>query len=181
MRSIGDVVPATGYSYVDLYLMGLISAEDVLDFFILTDLPKVGADINGHPIFRAKRTKVSIADVISAEGPRVPDVNYSQRKFSTGVVIVVEHAQRPTPNSSNPQTAFAATATPGYIKRGNSEVVIESCKAIHDDFATLYRSRHHHCCGTRLLRMVGPEHVGIGLDMGVPAALYRKTQLATQI
>jgi hypothetical protein len=93
----GYFVPATGYSYLDLYLMGLISAAEVPDFFILTNLVKIGADTNGHPMFRAKRTKVTIEDVISAEGPRLPDVDHSQRKFNTGIVIVVEHGQRPTP------------------------------------------------------------------------------------
>ena len=93
----GYFVPATGYSFLDLYLMGLISAAEVPDFFILTNLVKVGKDINEHPIFRAKRTKVTIEDVISSEGPRLPDVEHSQRKFNTGIAIVVEHGQRPTP------------------------------------------------------------------------------------
>ena len=93
----GYFVPATGYSYLDLYLMGLISAAEVPDFFILRNLAKVGMDTKGRPIFRAKRTKVTIGDVIAAEGPRLPDVDHSQRKFNTGIVILVEHGQRPGP------------------------------------------------------------------------------------
>jgi hypothetical protein len=89
-------VPATGYSYLDLYLMGLISAAEVPDFFILKNLVPAGKDANGHPIFKAERTKVTIQDVIAAEGPRLPDVNHSQRKFNTGVVVVVEHGQSPS-------------------------------------------------------------------------------------
>jgi hypothetical protein len=92
----GFFVPATGYSYLDLYFMGLISAAEVPDFFILTNLAKVGQDPNGHPIFKAGRTKVTIQDVIAAEGPRLPDVDHSQRKFNTGIVIVVEHGQSPS-------------------------------------------------------------------------------------
>jgi hypothetical protein len=89
-------VPATGYSYLDLYLMGLISPAEVPDFFILRHLAPAGKDANGHPIFKADRTKVTIQDVIAAEGPRVPDVEKSQRKFNTGMVMVVQHGARPS-------------------------------------------------------------------------------------
>ncbi len=90
-------VPATGYSYLDLYLMGLISASEVPDFFILKNLVPVGKDANGHPIFKADRTKITIQDVIAAEGPRLPDVDHSQREFNTGIVMVVEHGKTPSP------------------------------------------------------------------------------------
>jgi hypothetical protein len=89
-------VPATGYSYLDLYLMGLISVAEVPDFFILKNLAPAGKDANGRPIFKADRTKVTIQDVIAAEGSRLPDVDHSQRKFNTGFVLVVEHGQSPT-------------------------------------------------------------------------------------
>jgi hypothetical protein len=89
-------VPATGYSYLDLYLMGLISPAEVPDFFILRNLVPVGRDTNGHPIFKADRTKVTIQDVIANEGPRLPDVNHSQRRFNTGMVVIVEHGKRPS-------------------------------------------------------------------------------------
>jgi hypothetical protein len=90
-------VPATGYSYLDLYLMGLISAAEVPDFFILQNLMPAGKDANGHPIFKADRTKVTIQDVITAEGPRLPDVDRAQKKFNTGMVVVVEHGRTPSP------------------------------------------------------------------------------------
>ncbi len=90
-------VPATGYSYLDLYLMGLISAAEVPDFFMLRNLVQVGKDANDHPIFKADRTKVTIQDVIAAEGPRLPDVDHSQKKFNTGIVVVVEHGKIPSP------------------------------------------------------------------------------------
>ena len=89
-------VPATGYSYLDLYLMGLISSAEVPDFFLLKNLVPAGKDANGHPIFKADRTKVRIEDVIAAEGPREPDVDHSQRKFNTGMVLIVEHGHRPS-------------------------------------------------------------------------------------
>ena len=67
------------------------------DFFILKNLVPAGKDTNGHPIFKADRTKVTIQDVIAVEGPRVPDVDHSQRKFNTGIVVMVEHGKDPSP------------------------------------------------------------------------------------
>ncbi|HEV2447982.1 MAG TPA: hypothetical protein VGS58_18760 [Candidatus Sulfopaludibacter sp.] len=89
-------VPATGWSYLDLYLMGMIAPEEVPDFFILRNLTPAGKDANGHPIFKADRTKITIQDVIAVEGPRQPDVYHSQRSFNTGIVVMVEHGNSPS-------------------------------------------------------------------------------------
>jgi hypothetical protein len=88
-------VPATGWSYLDLYLLGLITAAEVPDFFILRDLAPVGHDANGHPKFKADRVKITIQDVIAAEGARSPGVEKSQRAFNTGMVAVVQHGTKP--------------------------------------------------------------------------------------
>ncbi len=90
-------VPATGWSHLDLYLMGLIAPSEVPDFFILRNLFAAGQDTNGHPIFKADRTKVTIEDVIATAGPRLPDVDHSQKKFNTGMVLIVEHGKKPSP------------------------------------------------------------------------------------
>lgn len=90
-------VPATGYSYLDLYLMGLIAPTEVPDFFLLRNLQPQGRDANGHMIYKADRTKITINDVIAAEGPREPDVNHAQKRFNTGMVIVLEHGHTPPP------------------------------------------------------------------------------------
>ncbi|HWG38012.1 MAG TPA: hypothetical protein VN690_09875 [Terriglobales bacterium] len=90
-------VPPTGYSYLDLYLMGLVSPQEVPDFFVLSNLVPSGHDAQGHAIFQADRTPVTIQEVIAAEGPRVPDVMHSQRQFNTGMVMVVEHGRNPSP------------------------------------------------------------------------------------
>jgi hypothetical protein len=89
-------VPSTGWSYLDLYLMGLITPGEVPDFFILRNLVPAGRDGNGRPIFKADRTKVTIQDVIATEGTRLPDVAHSQRHFNTGMVVVVEHGKTPS-------------------------------------------------------------------------------------
>ena len=77
-------------------LMGLISASEVPDFFVLTNLMRVGEDAAGHPVFKAERRKITIQDVIAAEGARSPDVAHSQRRFNTGIVVVVEHGRKPS-------------------------------------------------------------------------------------
>jgi len=90
-------VPATGWSYLDLYLMGLIAPSEVPDFFILRNMVAARRDANGHPVFKADRTKIAVQDVIEVEGPRLPDVDHSQKKFNTGMVVVVEHGKKPSP------------------------------------------------------------------------------------
>ena len=90
-------VPATGWSYLDLYLMGMISPAEVPDFFILRNLVPAGRDANGHAIFKADRTKITIQDVIAVEGPRLPAVDQAQKNFNTGMVLVVEHGKTPSP------------------------------------------------------------------------------------
>jgi hypothetical protein len=92
----GYFVPASGYSYLDLYLMGLIAAAEVPDFFIVRPLVRTGTDANGRSIFKGQRIRVTIQDVIAAEGPRSPDVNHSQRHFNTGIVVIVEHGRTPS-------------------------------------------------------------------------------------
>jgi len=92
----GYFVPASGYSYLDLYLMGLIAAAEVPDFYIVRPLVRIGTDANGHPIFKGQRTRITVQDVIAAEGPRLPDVNHSQRHFNTGIVVIVEHGRTPS-------------------------------------------------------------------------------------
>src|SRR4029078_10145670 len=53
-------VPATGFSYLDLYLMGLVAPSEVPDFFMLRNLEAAGRDANGPPIFKADRNNRTI-------------------------------------------------------------------------------------------------------------------------
>jgi hypothetical protein len=92
----GFLTPATGYSYLDLYLMGFLSPAEVPDFFLLRNLKRAATDAEGRPVFEADRTNVTIRDVIAASGPRVPDAAHSQRTFNTGIVVIVEHGHRPS-------------------------------------------------------------------------------------
>jgi hypothetical protein len=35
--------------------------------------------------------------VIAVEGPRLPDVDHAQKKFNTGMVVIVEHGKTASP------------------------------------------------------------------------------------
>ena len=89
-------VPATGWSHLDLYLMGLATPSEVPDFFFLKNLARVGTDAKGHPLYKGDRVKLTIEDVIASLGPRLPDVEHSQKNFNTGVVAVVLHGAAPS-------------------------------------------------------------------------------------
>ena len=89
-------VPATGYSHLDLYLMGLMPASDVPDFFLLRNLVAAGKDANGKPIYRGDKVKITIQDVIAANGPRVPAYEQAQKQFNTGIVAIVLKGRTPS-------------------------------------------------------------------------------------
>lgn len=89
-------MPATGYSHLDLYLMGLMPASEVPDFFLLRNLVAAGKDANDKPIFRADKVKVTIQDVIAANGPRMPDYEHSRKQFNTGIVAIVMKGATPS-------------------------------------------------------------------------------------
>jgi hypothetical protein len=89
-------VPATGWSPLDLYLMGLAAPSEVPDFFFLKNLARAGTDAKGHPLYKGDRVKVTIDDVIASLGPRLPDYEHSQKNFNTGVVGIVLHGRTPS-------------------------------------------------------------------------------------
>lgn len=45
-------------------------------------------------ILREKEQKSNVSN--TAEGLRSPDVEHSQRKFNTGIVVIVEHGHSPS-------------------------------------------------------------------------------------
>jgi hypothetical protein len=91
-------VPATGFSWLDLYLMGLARPEEVPPFFLLRSPVNTGArDADGHPLYRGERTPITIADVVAAMGPRLPAADQAQKAFNTGVVALVWRGRAPSP------------------------------------------------------------------------------------
>ena len=89
-------VPATGWSALDLYLMGLAAPSEVPDFFILKNPVRVGTDAKGFPLYKGDRVKVTIENVIASLGPRTPDAAHSQKEFNTGMVALVLPGAQPS-------------------------------------------------------------------------------------
>jgi hypothetical protein len=55
------------------------------------------ASLNSRGGVPSAKIRLPVQDVIAASGPRLPDVDHSQRKFNTGFVVVVEHGHSPSP------------------------------------------------------------------------------------
>lgn len=90
-------VPASGFSYLDLYLMGLIGPASVPDFFIIQDLLEIRTNEDGHKVFSGERVDLTIDNIIASEGPRVPDRNASQKAFETAFVYVLAPGEEAEP------------------------------------------------------------------------------------
>lgn len=82
-------VPASGFSYLDLYLMGMLDPEDVPDFFIIKDLRELRTDDDGHKVFSGERVDLTIDNIIASEGVRAPDRSTSQKEFETAFIYLV--------------------------------------------------------------------------------------------
>lgn len=83
-------VPASGFSYLDLYLMGFLSPEDVPDFFILDNLTYLSEGAQNQPLYSGDRIDISIEDIIDFAGPRSPAYSESQKDFNTAFVYLLE-------------------------------------------------------------------------------------------
>jgi hypothetical protein len=89
-------VPANGYSHLDLYFMGIIPASEVPDFFILRNLVAAGKDAKGNPLYRGDKVTITIQDVITANGPRMPAYEQARKAFNTGIVAIVMKGVTPS-------------------------------------------------------------------------------------
>ena len=88
-----------GFSWTDLYLMGLASPEEVAPWFYLANttpaLPK--AYWPPHDIsVTGDRKDVAVSQIIDVHGPRSPSSATSQRQFRVLFVLVTEPGREPT-------------------------------------------------------------------------------------
>lgn len=86
-----------GYSWTDLYLMGLAAPQEVPPWFYLanTNLPREYWPAEGVAV-HGDRHDVSIGQVTAAQGPRIPSTAISPRRFRVLFVLVTEAGQDPT-------------------------------------------------------------------------------------
>lgn len=93
----GSMQPASGFSYLELYQIGVLAPEDVPPFFLLENTQPAGRDDQGRQVIRADRIDITIDDVIAHNGPRVPSFEEAPKVFSTAFVAVVLPGQTPSP------------------------------------------------------------------------------------
>jgi hypothetical protein len=102
----GEYVPGSylsmslpsGFSPLDKYLMGVHGKNKVKDFFRI--------DASWSKIFKhfampgnlatGSKVKVTVNDIIAANGARVPDYTSAQTSFKGGFVLVTEKGRKPT-------------------------------------------------------------------------------------
>jgi hypothetical protein len=88
-----------GYSWTDLYLMGLASPEEVTPWFYLAGtqpaLPQSYWPDDGIVVEGTKR-EVALPQVVEALGPRTPSSAMSQREFRVLFVLVTDPGKEPT-------------------------------------------------------------------------------------
>ena len=87
--------PSGGFSWLDLYAMGLADAEEVPDMFIVRNL-QFDADPNEVGYYTGEKETVTINQIVAAEGPRVPGTAHSQKVFNAGFVYLLEPGQTPS-------------------------------------------------------------------------------------
>ena len=83
-------VPASGFSFLDLYLMGFLAPGDVRDFFLIDNLLFSHSNAQNQPVYTGDRVDLSINDIVAALGARSPSVADSQKSFNTAFVYLLE-------------------------------------------------------------------------------------------
>ena len=109
----GTMNPASGFSYLELYLMGFLPPSKVPDFFVLRNQRPVGKSPEGQAIVAAEKVAITIQDVIAHNGPRVPPFESSQKAYSTAMVAVTLKGRQP-PAAMLTQLEGIRTAWIGY-------------------------------------------------------------------
>ncbi len=92
------LVRTAGYSPLDLYLMGMISAEEVPDFFYVDNA--TGPPPDSAPEFdvtiRGTRVDLSIEDAIAAMGKRRPAAEDAPKDFRMAFVLLAREGEEPS-------------------------------------------------------------------------------------
>ena len=90
-----------GFSWLDLYAMGLADAEEVPDMFIVRNL-QPNNDPNKEGYYTGDKEIISIDQIVATPGlpvpwgPGGPGTAHSQKVFNAGFVYLLEPGQRPS-------------------------------------------------------------------------------------
>ncbi len=82
-----------GLSWLDLYLAGLATEDEVPDMFVLRNLKETGAGWQGP--HTGEKEIVTMERILAALGPRDPPAARSQKVFNIGFVYLLEPGQTP--------------------------------------------------------------------------------------
>ena len=85
-----------GFSWLDLYLMGLATPNEVPDMFVLHNVKQVGERWDG-PYTAEKKEIVTMEQVLAAMGPRNPPPERAPKVFNIGFVYFLLPGQEPDP------------------------------------------------------------------------------------
>ena len=110
-----------GFSWLDLYGMGLADAEEVPDMFMLRNIRR-GNDSTRR--YTGEKEIISIDQIVDAEGPRVPGTAHSQKVFNAGFVYLLEPGQTPSGDLLDLHARYL-DKVPGYwshITGGRSQI-----------------------------------------------------------
>lgn len=89
------------YSGLDLYLMGLLTRNDVQPFTLLRPAPGTAFTAQSLPppnstTIQATPTVLRVDDIIAAEGERIPSAASAQKQFRAAFVVLVPPGSTPT-------------------------------------------------------------------------------------
>lgn len=115
-------VSGGGFSWLDLYLMGLAGAEEVPNLFLLRNRREIEEfRYSGDP------ETVSIEQVVAALGLREPTPAGSQKDFNAGFVYLLDPGQPPSPDLLERHRQFRDIAVEHWarITGGRSRVTTE--------------------------------------------------------
>lgn len=117
--------PGGGFSWLDLYLMGLATPDEVPDMFLLPDLKQADrARVGPHT---GEKEVVTIEQVVAAMGPRNPPAERARKVFNTGFVYFLLPGQEPDPELLREHADYRerALAYWSHITGGRSQLTAE--------------------------------------------------------
>ena len=91
--TVGWWTQAGGFSWLDLYLMGLATPEEVPDMFMLRDLQQLTSDPRGP--YAGNKEIITIEQIIAAIGPRNPPPETARKVFNVGFVYFLLPGETP--------------------------------------------------------------------------------------
>ncbi len=119
------------FSALDLYLMGMLAPSEVPSFNLLRPLPgtpHLATDIppaDGTTIQATPET-VTIADILAAEGPRVPAADASPHEFRAGFIVLTAPGEQATPDQLAAVDAVRRSAANAFFFLTRGRGVLET-------------------------------------------------------